>query len=378
MAAMPMVTPRVASLACPSEGVSAPSRGGSERSSPYLSRPFPTRSVLATAAPSIRSCHARRSALPRATRLFPLPRQEVEVAYTRTYPSQTIMATTGARKRTKGASVAATSSSSAKTTIGKPAAKEIRSSARLLFKVFFGLASLACFVLVALSFLSPREAYDVEFLADPLHTTSPRPSDAATAEESKAPTPDGFIPDVPFSMPPRPPPTTVVRTADADKQAAIKEAFRDSWHAYVEDAFGADEYHPISRSGTNFSVSGGVGYFIIDTLDVLLLMGEGEEYSRARDWVRTVDWSSRSGKFSVFEVSCADGEQVPTAAHHFFSVLPRADDDSHFGRAIECPCAVSGRRGHAVTTNVAAVCARRLSHVPPKGSRVGRATASGF
>jgi hypothetical protein len=32
-----------------------------------------------------------------------------------------------------------------------------------------------------------------------------------------------------------------------------------SWHAYERDAWGADDYHPISKRGDNISESGGIG-----------------------------------------------------------------------------------------------------------------------
>lgn len=68
---------------------------------------------------------------------------------------------------------------------------------------------------------------------------------------------------------------------------------------------GSDEYHPISHRGTNLSHSGGIGYTIVDAIDTMLLMGLNEEYSRARDWVRSslsFDRDGRSRCFNTFEV----------------------------------------------------------------------------
>lgn len=99
-------------------------------------------------------------------------------------------------------------------------------------------------------------------------------------------------------------PTRPVFDADEEKLNAVLEAFDDSWAGYVKDAFGFDEYHPLSQEGSNFSKDGGVGYFIVDVLDMLLLTEREEEYQRARDWIRNeLKWSDKSGKFSVFEVS---------------------------------------------------------------------------
>ena len=51
------------------------------------------------------------------------------------------------------------------------------------------------------------------------------------------------------------------------------------------------------------SPSGPVGYFIIDSLDSLLIANLTSSYQRARDWViKTVDFSKLDDKFHTFEV----------------------------------------------------------------------------
>ncbi|CED83787.1 glycoside hydrolase family 47 protein [Phaffia rhodozyma] len=94
-----------------------------------------------------------------------------------------------------------------------------------------------------------------------------------------------------------------VLTADVEKRDAIKEAFLHSWHAYERDAWGNDDYHPISRKGDNISESGGIGYTIIDTLDTLLVMGLTEEYERARDWVANSLTFDVDVEFNAFELT---------------------------------------------------------------------------
>ncbi|TEB29261.1 hypothetical protein FA13DRAFT_1793350 [Coprinellus micaceus] len=73
-------------------------------------------------------------------------------------------------------------------------------------------------------------------------------------------------------------------TADRPKQVAIAAAFKDAWRAYARDAMGKDEYHPLSKTGTNLSPAGSIGYFIIDSIDTMLLMGSdlSYEYQSAR------------------------------------------------------------------------------------------------
>lgn len=69
------------------------------------------------------------------------------------------------------------------------------------------------------------------------------------------------------------------------------------------DAMGADEYHPISREGTNLTSAGGIGFTVADTLDTMLIMGLNEEYQRARRWVEDKLTFDKDGAFSTFEVS---------------------------------------------------------------------------
>lgn len=54
------------------------------------------------------------------------------------------------------------------------------------------------------------------------------------------------------------------------------------------------------------SPSGPVGYFLIDSLDSLLLTGLEDEYKRARDWVAAVSFEL-DDKFHTFEVRRVDG-----------------------------------------------------------------------
>ena len=65
---------------------------------------------------------------------------------------------------------------------------------------------------------------------------------------------------------------------------------------------GDDEYHPISKTGTNLSTSGGIGYTVTDALDTMLIMGLDEEVARARDWVQNKLSFDRAGEFNTFEV----------------------------------------------------------------------------
>jgi len=65
---------------------------------------------------------------------------------------------------------------------------------------------------------------------------------------------------------------------------------------------GSDEYHPISRNGSNLTAAGGIGYTVVDSLDSMLLMGLNDEYQRARKWVAHNMTFDRDANFNTFEV----------------------------------------------------------------------------
>ena len=68
------------------------------------------------------------------------------------------------------------------------------------------------------------------------------------------------------------------------------------------DAMGADEYHPISRKGSNLTEAGGIGYTVADSIDTMLLMGLDREYLRARSWIEHHLSFDRNASFNTFEV----------------------------------------------------------------------------
>lgn len=99
------------------------------------------------------------------------------------------------------------------------------------------------------------------------------------------------------------PATDIYLEADPIKRDTIKGAFQHAWSAYERDAFGFDEYHPISRTGSNLSRSRGIGYTIIDSLDTIQLMGLTEEYTRAREWIESELTFEVDDEFNTFETT---------------------------------------------------------------------------
>ena len=85
---------------------------------------------------------------------------------------------------------------------------------------------------------------------------------------------------------------------------------------------GDDEYHPMSRKGTNLTKAGGIGYTVIDSIDTMLLMGLEDDYKRARSWVENKLSFEQDADFSTFEVCLPF---VHITAHKLTSSRPRSE-----------------------------------------------------
>ena len=68
-----------------------------------------------------------------------------------------------------------------------------------------------------------------------------------------------------------------------ERALKVKAAMQHTWNGYETKAWGADELKP--RSGRPQNNWGGMGMTLLDSLDVLWIMGMKEEFQRARDWV---------------------------------------------------------------------------------------------
>ena len=84
-------------------------------------------------------------------------------------------------------------------------------------------------------------------------------------------------------------------------------ALQHSWAAYERDAFGDDEYHPVSQKGSNLTDAGAMGYMIIDSIDTMMIMGLDEEYKRARKWIASELSFDRDARVNTFEVRTHSG-----------------------------------------------------------------------
>ncbi|KOS15639.1 alpha-mannosidase [Malassezia pachydermatis] len=113
-------------------------------------------------------------------------------------------------------------------------------------------------------------------------------------------------PLVPFPLPPlHDLPSHPLYEEDTEKVREIRTAFAKSWNAYKRHAWGYDEFHPLSKSGSNLlgKDDAPLGYTMVDALDMLILLGMKEEYVEAREWIRTTLHWDIDGRLNVFETT---------------------------------------------------------------------------
>ncbi|KAI9229088.1 MAG: glycoside hydrolase family 47 protein [Piptocephalis tieghemiana] len=88
-----------------------------------------------------------------------------------------------------------------------------------------------------------------------------------------------------------------------ERRQAVRDVVREGWALYRRDAWGSDEYKPISRSGHNLTQAGGVGFGIVDALDLFLIMDLKPEYEDARSWTLNDLTFELDDYYSVFETT---------------------------------------------------------------------------
>lgn len=114
------------------------------------------------------------------------------------------------------------------------------------------------------------------------------------AEESLINLPSGkakALPKVQYKFP------TESRTERSDrqgKQAMIREAFKHAWQGYVQHAMPHDELLPLSNSSSDSFM--GWGATLIDSLDTLWIMDLKEDFEKAVEEVKKIDFLTSSKK----------------------------------------------------------------------------------
>ncbi|KAG2221161.1 hypothetical protein INT45_007738 [Circinella minor] len=105
-----------------------------------------------------------------------------------------------------------------------------------------------------------------------------------------------------FTQHPPPKRLTPSDSGTAYRQQRIIDAFRHAWKGYQQDAFGKDEYQPLSQSGHNWA-PGGIGLMMTDAIDTMLLMNLTEEYAMTREWIATQLDFDKNQDVNVFETT---------------------------------------------------------------------------
>jgi len=84
------------------------------------------------------------------------------------------------------------------------------------------------------------------------------------------------------------------------RRGAVKAAILHAWEGYKEFAWGMDELAPVAKKGLKWF---GLGLTLVDSLDLLWLVGEKDEFWGARDWVAADLDVSPQVHVNVFEVT---------------------------------------------------------------------------
>ncbi|KAK3586722.1 hypothetical protein CHS0354_017519 [Potamilus streckersoni] len=85
-----------------------------------------------------------------------------------------------------------------------------------------------------------------------------------------------------------------------EQQRAVIIAFKEAWSAYRQYAWGHDEFHPISKTHSEWF---GVGLTIIDSLDTIVIMGLKEEFADARKFVEQDLDFDKNQDVNLFEIT---------------------------------------------------------------------------
>ncbi|KAJ5254871.1 hypothetical protein N7497_007655 [Penicillium chrysogenum] len=70
------------------------------------------------------------------------------------------------------------------------------------------------------------------------------------------------------------------------RREKVRDAFIVSWEGYEKNAWGYDQYRPVSNVNQE-DTSGGLGWMIVDSLDTLMIMNLTSKVHRARQWIST-------------------------------------------------------------------------------------------
>ncbi|KAJ3369046.1 hypothetical protein HDU91_000124 [Kappamyces sp. JEL0680] len=111
-----------------------------------------------------------------------------------------------------------------------------------------------------------------------------------------------------------------------ERSQRVIAAFRHCWEGYKTYAWGFDELHPVSHSGSNWF---SLGLTLVDALDTALLMDQKDIYAEARDWVASdLTFDHQEGESNVFEITIR-------VLGGFLSTYHLSQDDVFLKKAVE-------------------------------------------
>ncbi|KAB8337136.1 hypothetical protein FH972_021440 [Carpinus fangiana] len=107
------------------------------------------------------------------------------------------------------------------------------------------------------------------------------------------------------------------------RRSRVRDVFRTSWQAYEEHAWGFDQFHPLSKKGTQM-VPNGMGWIIVDALDTMMIMNLTKELSHAKEWVSTSLSYDKDHDVNTFETTIRMLGGL-LSAHYLQSLLPKPE-----------------------------------------------------
>ncbi|TVY57098.1 Mannosyl-oligosaccharide 1,2-alpha-mannosidase [Lachnellula cervina] len=114
-----------------------------------------------------------------------------------------------------------------------------------------------------------------------------------------------------------------------DRRERVKEAFILSWDSYERYAWGFDEFHPVSKKGSQMAPKG-MGWIIVDALDTMMLMNLTSRLTHAREWITTKLDYDQNQEVNTFETTIRMLGGLLSAHYlstEFPEMAPLADDD---------------------------------------------------
>ncbi|PWY76205.1 mannosyl-oligosaccharide alpha-1,2-mannosidase [Aspergillus heteromorphus CBS 117.55] len=113
------------------------------------------------------------------------------------------------------------------------------------------------------------------------------------------------------------------------RREKVRDVFTISWDGYAKNAWGYDEYHPISKYGRHM-IAGGMGWIIVDALDTLMIMNLTSRVQHARSWIHNSLQYNQDHDVNTFETTIRMLGGL-LSAHHLSTTYPElasiTDDD---------------------------------------------------